>query len=60
MPTKEREEKHTDAEALTIMLQEKNRQIQMLRKQLEMSDEYGRNLHDLLQELVRLLTLIDQ
>lgn len=49
----------TDAEALTVMLREKNRQIQLLREQLKLSDEYGRNLGDLLRELVRLLKIIE-
>ena len=48
-----------DAETLTMMLQEKNRQIKLLKKQLELSDEYGRNLSDLLRELVKLLALIE-
>lgn len=48
-----------DAETLTMMLQEKNRQVKLLKKQLELSDEYGRNLSDLLRELVKLLALIE-
>ena len=56
-----REKNHAkpDAEALTMMLQEKNHQIELLKKQLELSDEYGRNLSGLLWELVRLLELTE-
>lgn len=51
-----RKESHAgkDIETLTMMLEEKNRQIRLLRRQLELSDEYSRNLGDLLKELVRL------
>lgn len=62
MPIKETGKKshsEPDAERLTMVLQEKNRQIKLLKKQLELSDEYGKNLSDLLRELVRLLALIE-
>lgn len=62
MPVREIRKKNQiepDAETLTMMLQEKNRQIKLLKKQLELSDEYGRNLSDLLRELVKLLALIE-
>lgn len=62
MPIKEAGKKNhadPDAERLAMMLQERNYQIELLKKQLELSDEYGKNLSDLLRELVRLLTLIE-
>ena len=60
-PTGENSRKrYADAEALTAMLREKNREIQLLKKQLKLSDEYCRNLRDLLRELVRILAIIDQ
>lgn len=62
-PTGERNKKqykYKDAEALRVVLHEKNRQIQLLRAQLKLSDEYGRNLRDLLEDLVKLLAIIEQ
>ncbi len=60
-PTGEKNKKqYKDAEALKVVLHEKNRQIQLLRAQLRLSDEYGRNLRDLLEDLVKLLAIIEQ
>ena len=52
--------RQTDADTLTVLLNEKNRQIQLLHHKLKQSEEYGRNLSDLLRELVRLLAIIEQ
>ncbi len=60
-PTGENSRKqYADAEALIAMLREKNKEIELLKKQLKLSDEYSRNLRDLLRELVRILAIIDQ
>ncbi|WP_294343282.1 hypothetical protein [Prosthecochloris sp.] len=49
-----------EVDVLKDMLKEKNKQIQLLHQKLKQSDEYGRNLSDLLRELVRLLAIIEQ
>ncbi|PWW81653.1 hypothetical protein CR164_09610 [Prosthecochloris marina] len=49
-----------EVDVLKDMLNEKDRQIRLLHQKLKQSDEYGRNLSDLLRELVRLLAIIEQ
>ncbi|UZJ40886.1 hypothetical protein OO006_11070 [Prosthecochloris sp. SCSIO W1101] len=53
-------ERFAEVDVLKNMLNEKNRQVRLLHQKLKQSDEYGRNLSDLLRELVRLLTIIER